>query len=357
MAKKGSGHVGKVQSHCNREGEECKSNPDINKARSSENYALIHSSDWRESISKRLEAAGIKKIRKNAVLYVDGFYGGSPEFIKSLDLAGQKEYFTAGLEWIKNRYGTENVISAVVHMDEATPHMHFQFVPITRDGRLCAKELLGGPQDMVKFQDAIHAEVFAKFGLERGKSRRETRRRHVPSSDYKAQMERDKVAIAAEIEDGRGELAGLQLRRAEAAAVVEPLEQDVARLTEQKIQLNTDIAGLYKQIEGMTRDEEEYKRQVKAKQAELEKLLTEQNRKRIEEMDRRLREEEAKKLKEMDNRHAAVIASVHNLRGAPMNSPPRGEESRFFQRVFDPEYEKVLARLGGPEKSGKGIAD
>ena len=57
-----------------------------------------------------------------------------------------REFFESVYEFNSERYGTENVISAWVHMDESTPHMHFAFVPVVIDDdgseRLCAKEVI-----------------------------------------------------------------------------------------------------------------------------------------------------------------------------------------------------------------------
>lgn len=59
----------------------------------------------------------------------------------------QKEFFSRTYEFLRDRYGEKNVVSAYVHMDEATPHMHFAFVPVVPDRRrggekVSAKECL-----------------------------------------------------------------------------------------------------------------------------------------------------------------------------------------------------------------------
>lgn len=50
-----------------------------------------------------------------------------------------------------------NVVSAVVHMDEKTPHMHLAFVPLTKDNCLSAKEILGNRVSLSKWQDDSRA--------------------------------------------------------------------------------------------------------------------------------------------------------------------------------------------------------
>ena len=63
---------------------------------------------------------------------------------KSLSSEKQSEFFREAYNWFANRYGEQNIVTAAVHLDETTPHMHLQFTPvIERDGvrRLCAKDI------------------------------------------------------------------------------------------------------------------------------------------------------------------------------------------------------------------------
>ena len=59
-----------------------------------------------------------------------------------------KEFFNEALEFIKQNQSPETIISAVVHLDEKSPHMHLCFVPLTEDKRLCAKEILGNKKKL-----------------------------------------------------------------------------------------------------------------------------------------------------------------------------------------------------------------
>ncbi len=65
------------------------------------------------------------------------------------------------------RYGEENIISAVVHMDETNPHMHLNLIPVL-DGRLCSKQLFD-KQALRELQTVFHEKVGKKWGLQRGK--------------------------------------------------------------------------------------------------------------------------------------------------------------------------------------------
>ena len=63
----------------------------------------------------------------------------SPEFFKGKKKSEVKAYFTEALDFIREHQDPKTILSAVVHMDEKTPHMHLCFVPLTEDGRLSAK--------------------------------------------------------------------------------------------------------------------------------------------------------------------------------------------------------------------------
>ena len=82
--------------------------------------------------------------------------GGSAYHRKSGVFKGKKrveikEYFSYALDFIKAHQNENTIISAVVHMDEKTPHMHLCFVPITENGKLSAKDIIGNKKktDMV----------------------------------------------------------------------------------------------------------------------------------------------------------------------------------------------------------------
>ena len=82
--------------------------------------------------------------------------------------------------------GEENIISAVVHMDEKTPHLHLCFVPLTKDGRLSAKEILGNKKNMIRWQDDFYACMAERWPeLERGAPAVETKRKHLTPQWYK----------------------------------------------------------------------------------------------------------------------------------------------------------------------------
>ena len=74
----------------------------------------------------------------------------------------------------------------MVHMDEKTPHMHLSFVPLTADGRLSAKEIVGNKKKLTQWQDKFWEHMVRKYpDLERGESASQTGRDHIPPRVFK----------------------------------------------------------------------------------------------------------------------------------------------------------------------------
>ena len=125
-------------------------------------------------------------MRRDSVMMVETLITASPEFMNSLSKAEQKEYFTRALHFISERVGKQNILSAVVHMDEKTPHMHLSFVPITPEGKLSAKAFLGNQKSLSQWQTDYHECMSARWNeLERGQSSIETKRKHIPTWLFK----------------------------------------------------------------------------------------------------------------------------------------------------------------------------
>ena len=185
FAKHKGGASKALSAHHERTKEIYASNPDIDKSRTVQNYHLIAPRwSYGHEIRHRIRMAGCR-VRKDSVKFVDTLVTVSPEFAKAHD-AEMPEYFNRAFEFLKERVGEENIISAVVHMDEKTPHMHLCFVPLTKDKRLSAKEILGNKKAMIQWQDNFYACMSERWPeLERGAPAVETKRKHLTPQWYK----------------------------------------------------------------------------------------------------------------------------------------------------------------------------
>ena len=161
------------------------SNPDIDQSRTPQNFHLVTPRwSYEQEIKHRIRMAGCR-VRKDSVKFVDTLVTVSPEFAQE-HTAEMPEYFTRAFTFLKERVGEENIISAVVHLDETTPHMHLCFVPLTKDNRLSAKEILGNKKNMIRWQDDFYACMAERWPeLERGTPAVETRRKHLTPQWYK----------------------------------------------------------------------------------------------------------------------------------------------------------------------------
>ena len=152
-----------------------KSDIDWNKTR--DNIFLIQTEHWNKEITKvtkQIESETGKKTRKDAVVLLDGLFTASPEFFEGKTTQEIKKYFEDCLDFYVKEYcqGDETrVLNAVIHLDEATPHMQVASIPVYTSesgNRLNAKIIMGNKTDYRKRQDRFFDAVSCKYGLERG---------------------------------------------------------------------------------------------------------------------------------------------------------------------------------------------
>ena len=203
------------------------SNPDIDKNRTVQNYHLIAPRwSYGQEIRHRISMAGCR-VRRDSVKFVDTLVTVSPEFAEVHE-SEMPEYFERAFGFLKERVGEENIFSAVVHMDEKTPHMHLCFVPLTKDKRLSAKEILGNKKSMIHWQDDFYACMAERWPeLERGAPAVETKRRHLTPQWYKKV-----TAMDAKLEKLETALNGINVlnagkKREEAVALLAQLLPEV----------------------------------------------------------------------------------------------------------------------------------
>ena len=196
--------IGHIEAHNEREKEKYASNPDVDTARSHLNFHLVMPErKYRAEAEKQIAAAGYRT-RSDSVRVVEALVTASPEFFNGKKRSEVRAYFTEALEFIKQNQNPDTIISAVVHMDEKTPHMHLCFVPLTEDKRLSAKEIVGNKKKLTWWQDEFWKHMVKKYpDLERGESASETGRTHIPPRLFKeaVHLNRMKDQIMAILND------------------------------------------------------------------------------------------------------------------------------------------------------------
>ena len=181
-----------IQSH-NRRERESHSNPDIDYARSSQNcdFCATFSDNYLQTIQNRIDdLLLVKAVRKDAVHMCGIIISSDKAFFDQLNEEETRRFFEEAAKYLTEFVGKENVISAMVHMDEKTPHMHFLHVPVTKDGRLCAKDIYTKAA-LKKLQDELPKHLQkCGFQIDRGvEQQKGSAKKHLDTREFKQQQE------------------------------------------------------------------------------------------------------------------------------------------------------------------------
>lgn len=220
-----------IQSH-NRRERESRSNPDIDYDRSSANYELHDpaSTNYAEAIQRRIDALQLAKaVRKDAVRMCGLIVTSDSTFFQSLSPEDTRRFFEESKAFLMDFVGAENVVSAMVHMDEKTPHMHFFHVPVTQDGRLNANKIYTR-QSLRKLQSELPAYLQSRgFAIERGVEQTPgSAKKHLDTREFKQQKEelaRLEQEAAALMRDSLRSLGLLGQREEELKKSIEAYER------------------------------------------------------------------------------------------------------------------------------------
>ena len=146
LASKGS--VASALRHCYRERET--PNADADRTPQNEHGAAKSTDDAMGKLRAMLPA----KRRKDAVLAVEYMMGASPEWWKEATPGQQADFFKQSKQWLADKFGADRIFVATIHRDETSPHLSAFVVPLTADGRLSAKELIGGGRSFQRIRPA-----------------------------------------------------------------------------------------------------------------------------------------------------------------------------------------------------------
>ena len=178
--------ISPIEAHNERTKEQYASNPNIDTDRSRYNLHLVQPQGRYREEADRMITAAHYRVRKDSVRVVEALVTASPEFFKDKNHREIRAYFAYALKFLEGRQRPDTFLSAVVHMDEKTPHLHLCFVPLTADGRLSAKEIIGNRKNLVKWQDEFWQHMVKQYPeLERGESASQTGREHIPPRIFK----------------------------------------------------------------------------------------------------------------------------------------------------------------------------
>ena len=178
--------IAMIEAHNERLKETYASNPDINLERSKYNFHLLKPQGrYLGEADQMIKDSGCR-VRKDSVKMIEVLITASPEFFAGKKPREVKAFFDRALEFMKTKQNENTYISAVVHVDEKTPHMHLCFVPLTPDNRLSAKQIVGNKKNLTKWQDDFWKHMVQFYpDLERGESASKTGRTNIPPQRFK----------------------------------------------------------------------------------------------------------------------------------------------------------------------------
>ena len=231
-------------------------NPDIDLSRTNGNYHIVQRDcSYTSYINQRIkELAPKRKVKDDAVLISSFILGSDKEFFEGLTEEEQRLFFFECTQFFAERYGRENIISAVVHVDETSPHLHLNMMPVL-NGRLCAKQLFD-KVGLRELQSDFQEAVGKRWGLQRGK--KGSKAKHKSTEEYKAeiiaQAQQEAEQIRQEAQDFLSEIHGAVVeaknkpvpkKKKEAAEEIETLRVKNAALEKDLEIKKKDSANLF----------------------------------------------------------------------------------------------------------------
>lgn len=265
-----------------------------------------------QAIAHRIETAGIRrKVSANQVKAIRILLTGSNKDMKQMEAEGRiEDWCNDSLKWIRETYGEQNLVSAVLHMDEKTPHIHATVIPIVtgerrkagqeeqngkkkyrkknpQDVRLCADDVMA--RHRLKHYQDTYAQAMNKYGLQRGVDG--SLARHISTMQYYKQLVEQQDSLQENIEN----LLGLEEEAMKKLKQVKG-EINVQKMKGAAVNATTAIADGVSSLFGGSK--------VKKLEAENENL-----KRNIVNLQKQVQAEQREQTK-MENRHSSEINRV-----------------------------------------------
>ena len=290
--------------------------------------------DRTEAISHRIRTAGIKrKITPDQVRAIHIVLSGTHEdMIRVQDEGRLNEWCDDNLQWLYRTFGKENTVSAVLHMDEHTPHIHATVVPIVTGERrkarkkqaegkrtyrkkanavrLCADDLLTRER-LVAYHDS-YAKAMAKYGLQRGV--RGSEARHTTTAQYYRDLKRQTGELEANVQQLQTEQRQAERQLDEVRKEIKSEKLETAK-TEAKTALVAKVGSLLGsgKLKELEADNRTLQGEVAARDESIE-LLQRQMQRQQENHQRQLMELQVKHRRELSDKEAEQQKKVSFLK-------------------------------------------
>ena len=329
-----------------------------------------------EAIQQRIDTAGLhRKVAKNQTKAIRIILTGTHEQMMKIAQEGKLDnWINANLKWLRATFGSDNLVSCVLHMDEKTPHLHATVVPIVTGERIRRKregekkyETKSGPRlsaDDVMRRSKLHeyqnsyAAIMKQFGLQRGIVG--STAKHQANSDYYRQQviryEEDIAKLQADVEKaqegrntilswfGKGDLAKAKKELGEKDEQIAKLKGQIQILTAEKGHLQeqhkSDIEqlrnGYQKEIDKAIHRAESAERQSKEKDSVIDR-----QKQRIDQLDRKANPQRY----HLSSGAELVRINVPNYRNPSLHIWTRVGEELFEDTKFQIDYNVAQAHF------------
>ena len=248
--------------------------------------------DRTAAIQHRLEHAGLKrKIGSNQVRAIRINLSGSPEDMARIEATGQLDAWCAdSLQYLFDTFGRENIVSAHLHMDEKTPHIHATLVPIVQAARtrrkkedqvkrhyrkksadtprLCADDIM--TRGRLKSHQDGYAKAMSHHGLQRGIDGSEAR--HISTQQYYRDLKKQSHELQEDITQLQADktVADEALRQAKREVQVERLKGSAVTAA---TQITDSIGSLFGggKVKALEKENETLKKQIESLESQAQK--------------------------------------------------------------------------------------
>lgn len=278
-----------------------------------------------EAISHRIKSAGIKrKITPDQVRAIRVMLSGTHEDMMNIQQSGHiGEWCNDSLQWLYKTFGQENVVSAVLHMDETTPHIHATLVPIVigerrkakkekEEGkrtyrkkgdaaRLCADDVLSR-EKLVAYHDD-YAKVMSKYGLQRGV--RGSEARHISTAQYYRNIQREKEELRNDVQELQNQKQETQEQLAQAKREIQTDKLKVAA-THAATNIVESVGSLFgsNKVKVLEQEKRQLYNEVTARDESIENLQTNIQ---------RMQEQHRTELLNIQSEHTKEISSLNRI--------------------------------------------
>ena len=251
-------------------------------------------------------------------------------------------------DWCCRKWGEDNILSFVAHLDEVNPHLHCVLLPITPDNKLSYRKVFVGEnntsqeyrQRMLDLHTSLAEEVNDKWGLSRGDDIYETKAKHRSTEEYKRELSREcsllenqRSALEESIRTGREELASARTKVRALTTMVsnkehelEDTERELAKVNEALARGEGDLGNL------------NYRKQVLEAKIEQIKQSLEDKRNKLAEADReyqRVRKALNTAMEQLQEKKQAIAQAEHHIQAL-------GQQTKVASQSLRSNYDSVI---------------